>query len=159
MADTITTNYHWVKPEISGSPTTWGVKLNADLDQIDNTVFTNTAAATAAINAVWPVQLTGSLNSVPIGTVFIWTSDSQIPDNYFACDGSIYNITDAPHLFTVIQNVFGGDGLTTFAVPDLQTSLAIGIGGGQSIGERLSAQADPGGDFDYLFMAFIIRFE
>ena len=51
MADTITSNYHWVKPEISGSPTTWGVKLNADLDLIDNTVFSNDGRQTAAIAA------------------------------------------------------------------------------------------------------------
>ena len=45
-ADTITANYHWVKPEISGSPTTWGVKLNADLDLIDSQLFTTTTNAT-----------------------------------------------------------------------------------------------------------------
>ena len=43
-ADSITANYHWVKPQISGSPTTWGNKLNDDLDQIDNTVFSNDGA-------------------------------------------------------------------------------------------------------------------
>ena len=46
MADTITTNYHLVKPEISGSPTTWGVKLNNDLDIIDAQLFTARSVAT-----------------------------------------------------------------------------------------------------------------
>jgi hypothetical protein len=39
MADTLTTNYGWTKPDITGSDFTWGSKLNADLDGIDTQVF------------------------------------------------------------------------------------------------------------------------
>lgn len=35
MADTSTPNYNFVKPEISGSPDTWGNKLNANFDIVD----------------------------------------------------------------------------------------------------------------------------
>ena len=162
MADTVTTHYNWVKPEISGSPTTWGVKLNADLDQIDNTVFNNNAAQTAAVNAVWPTTLTGSLNSVPIGSILIWGNETDRPPNYFDCDGSIYNISDAPALFSIIQNVFGGDGLTTFAVPGFTGGIipvGYAVSAGFNIGEQVDAAITPGGDFDYMAMAFIIRFE
>lgn len=48
MADTNTTNYGFTKPEVGGSDTTWGTKLNADLDAIDAQLKTLAAAQSAA---------------------------------------------------------------------------------------------------------------
>ena len=123
MVDTLTVNYHWVKPQVGGDPSTWGATLNNDLDAIDAQVF--------AGGNVWPVTLSGSLNTVPIGAIFIWGSESLLPDNYVECDGSIYNVADMPNLFSVISNTFGGDGVSTFAVPHL-------TGGGIPVGYAAS---------------------
>src|SRR5262245_5057732 len=47
MADTVTVNYGWTKPEVGASATTWGTKLNSNLDLIDAQVYANQTAITA----------------------------------------------------------------------------------------------------------------
>jgi hypothetical protein len=39
MADTVTPNYGWVKPQVGGDGSTWGATINNDLDLIDAKVF------------------------------------------------------------------------------------------------------------------------
>lgn len=63
------------------------------------------------------------IEDTPIGHMMMITS-YQCPPHYLPCDGTEYNILDYPLLANHINdqfgsfNYFGGDGLTTFCVPD-----------------------------------------
>jgi microcystin-dependent protein len=54
---------------------------------------------------------------------------TAIPANYLWCNGAILPIASYPDLFAVIGNDYGGDGITTFAVPNLQGRFLQGDNG------------------------------
>jgi len=52
------------------------------------------------------------------------------PAGWAACNGSLLSIQQYSNLFQVIGSVFGGDGRTTFALPDLRSNAPFSSGQG-----------------------------
>lgn len=59
---------------------------------------------------------------------------SFAPPGWHECDGSLLPISEYTALFSLIGTTFGGDGINTFAVPDLRGRRAIGSGQGPGLG-------------------------
>jgi len=56
------------------------------------------------------------------------------PLNWAFCDGSVLSIDDETFpLFQAIGSVYGGDGQTTFALPDLRARAVVGTGQGDGL--------------------------
>ncbi len=66
------------------------------------------------------------------------------PYGFAFCDGRILPIAPYTALFSLLGNQFGGDGKTTFALPDLRGRVPIGAGQGPGLSPY--QQAVPGGD-------------
>lgn len=72
-------------------------------------------------------------DGTPAGTVISYMGKNP-PEGYLACDGQTYNINEYKFLAEQIKanfgsyNYFGGNGTTTFAVPDLQGEFLRGTG-------------------------------
>ena len=92
----------------------------------------------------------------PVGTI-ISVMGKTAPNNYLACDGATYNIADYQELAAYFAdqfgstNYFGGDGTTTFAVPDLRGEFLRGTGtnshanqgSGEDVGEHQDSTTVP----------------
>jgi microcystin-dependent protein len=55
-------------------------------------------------------------------------ASSYAPEGWHFCDGSLLSTTQHPVLFSVLGTTYGGDGATTFALPDLRGRVPIGAG-------------------------------
>lgn len=65
---------------------------------------------------------------------------SRTPNGWQACDGSLLPISQYEVLFALIGTTYGGDGQTTFAVPDLRGRLPIHQGAGPGLSNYVIGQ-------------------
>src|SRR5438046_10663355 len=57
------------------------------------------------------------------------------PQGWMFCEGQLLAIAENDTLFNLIGTTYGGDGQTTFALPDLRGRLPVHTGQGHVIGE------------------------
>jgi microcystin-dependent protein len=50
------------------------------------------------------------------------------PKGWALCNGQLLSISQNTALFSILGTVYGGDGQTTFALPNLQGTTALGVG-------------------------------
>ena len=69
-----------------------------------------------------------------IGEIMPWAGNFA-PVGWLACDGQLLPIAQYDVLFNLIGTTYGGDGQSTFAVPDLRGRGSVHAGNGYVIGQ------------------------
>jgi microcystin-dependent protein len=55
------------------------------------------------------------------------------PVGWALCDGSLLSVSQNPALFSLLGIMFGGNGTTTFGLPDLRGRAPVGMGNGPNL--------------------------
>ena len=63
------------------------------------------------------------------------------PKGWAFCNGQFVPINQNQALFALLGTTYGGNGQTTFALPNLQGQVPIHVGRGHALGERAGASA------------------
>jgi microcystin-dependent protein len=68
-------------------------------------------------------------------------STARVPNGWARCDGQLLQISQNQALFSLLGTAYGGDGATTFALPDLRSRTPRHVGSGHFQGQRLGAES------------------
>jgi microcystin-dependent protein len=93
-----------------------------------------------------------------------WLAGNFAPHGWALCDGQILSINEYPALFSILGTIYGGDGRTTFALPDMRgrPPLHAGTGPGlpeHQIGQKNSVSGGDGHGMPYLAVSCIIALQ
>jgi len=113
-----------LNPYFDGTMTGSNITLTGELSTptiTSNTNFTEIPTITTG-GTIYNVS------TVPVGTIKMTISNTNIPVGYILCDGSAYTTTDYPKLFNAIQYTYGGSG-SSFNVPNFESYFPIGGNG------------------------------
>ena len=70
--------------------------------------------------------------------IFAW---GAVPPGWLPCDGRLLQIASAQALYALLGTTYGGDGQTTFALPDLRGRVPIGSAPRVPAGQRSGEEA------------------
>lgn len=70
-----------------------------------------------------------------IGSIIIFAG-TFAPRGWALCNGQLMSISQNSALFSILGTTYGGDGIQTFALPDLRGRTPIGVGNGPGLTPR-----------------------
>ena len=60
--------------------------------------------------------------------IMVAFNTNQIPQGWALCNGQLLSIEQNPNVYALLGSQYGGDGVSTFALPDLRGRTTIGAG-------------------------------
>jgi microcystin-dependent protein len=83
-----------------------------------------------------------------LGEIRLFAGASSIPRGWQVCDGTLLQIRANQALFAILSTRYGGDGIQTFALPDLRGRAPVGVGTAPErpsyeLGQRAGAEQIP----------------
>jgi len=95
-----------------------------------------------AVQGLFPSQTSVLETGAPfLGEITLFAG-TVAPAGWEVADGQLLSIASNEALFDVIGDTYGGNGISTFALPDLQDRLAVGTGNGVTLGEEFGADSE-----------------
>lgn len=76
------------------------------------------------------------MSATPLLGEIILFAGNYAPRGWMLCHGQFLNIADNTALFSLLGTTYGGNGTTTFALPDLRGRTPVGAGTGPGLSPR-----------------------
>jgi microcystin-dependent protein len=73
------------------------------------------------------------------------------PNNWATCDGQLMAISQNTALFSLLGTYFGGNGISTFGLPNMAGSAPVGVGNGSGLTPRVLGES--GGETSVTLLA------
>jgi microcystin-dependent protein len=74
-----------------------------------------------------------------LSTILIWPPNFA-PRGWALCSGQLLSISQNTALFSLLGTTYGGDGISTFALPNLQGRVPVGVGQGTGLSPYMLGQ-------------------
>jgi microcystin-dependent protein len=114
-----------VAAEVYATKTYADNAVSALVDSAPSTLNTlNELAAALGDDANFATTITNALS--PVGSVTAYALATP-PAGWLLCDGTVHDISSYPALGAGLGSTYGGNGTTTFAVPNLKGRMPVGL--------------------------------
>ncbi|HYZ82762.1 MAG TPA: tail fiber protein [Bryobacteraceae bacterium] len=81
------------------------------------------------------------MNDAFIGTILMFAGNFA-PRGWALCQGQLMSIAQNSVLFSILGTMYGGDGITTFGLPDLRGRVPVGTGQGPGLAPVTQGEID-----------------
>ncbi len=119
----------------SGDVTIGGVLTYEDVTNVDSVGLITARSGINLTGGTITGNGSGLTHTVPTGGIIMWSGAADnIPSGYLLCNNTPVSRTTYADLFAVISTIHGGgDGSSTFNVPNLQDRFVVGAGSGYAV--------------------------